>query len=175
MAYIAPLGNFARQRRDWTIETLRYGRQYTIGTNNNLGDVYTLNNDAKDGTSLAVWGILGFYQNTLPMMQAVMLPGLQSKPANVLDFQLYPTSPTVPGYTQYAHANPSYGTTAGIIFLANGIDWFMMPDAPLFILPPNYVLWVNPFCPQGLLQWNSPSFVNFLWGPYTQGKTPRRK
>ena len=169
-----PLGNLARQRRDWNIELLRYGSKQTTGTNNNLSDNYTLNNDANDGTWLAIWGVQAYYQGPNQLWQMVMFPGLATKPSPNLDFQLMLTAPNQPGYTALAHAIAPFTIGGGLLFLSNGIDWMMLPDAPLMIIPPGWAMVVFPQIWQGLLQPNSPSFVNFLWGPYQHGKTPRR-
>jgi len=169
-----PLGNLARSRRDWTLDTLRYGGKSASGTNNNLPDVYTLSNNAKDGTYLAIWGILAYWQGANPWFQMVMQPASITQPSPNLDFQLNLNAPQTPGYTAVNHVIAPFSIGGGLIFLGNGIDWFMFPDAPIMVLPPNWTCYIWPIAILSLLQWNTPSFANFLWGPYTPAKTPRR-
>lgn len=172
--FTLPLGNLARSRRDWTIQQLRYGYQNTNGANDNQSDIYSLNNNAKDGTYLAVWAIFAFWQTQLPIMRAVMIFGLDNVPGTNNDFQLMPGTPLIPGFTTFSHNSAPVAPGIGMGLMANGENWFERADAPLFILPPGYklVLFTQVFL--GLIPLNTPSFVNFVWGPYTVGKTPRR-
>jgi hypothetical protein len=93
-----PLGSFARSRKDWTLETLRYGSLSTNGQGGNFTPIYSLSNDAKDGTKIAVWGILAWYTSVSGMMFVNSQPG-QKTPANGLDQQLIPGTPAIPGFT----------------------------------------------------------------------------
>ncbi len=168
-----PLGSFFRSRKDWTLEQLRYGSVVDTATANTYASITSLNNDAKDGTQLAVWGILALYTSTRGLMIAGMVQGQMGtfvKPG----FQLNPLAAAIPGYVATTRATGTLEPqTTGIIFKADGSTW-LQNDIPLFIIPPGYRCDVLPFEPIGLYNTSAMSAVTFLWGPYATARAQRR-
>lgn len=164
-----PLGNFSRSRKDWQLETLRYGSQVDTGTTSTLASIYSLNNNANDGTYLALWGILGWYGSARGMMIANTVFGQVGGFAGT-PVQLNPTAPACPGLNTLNRNTNNGEPIVGVAFTADGATWFSNGDIPLFLIPPNWRVDCLPFEPIGNFSTGAPSSITFLWGPYGAAK-----
>lgn len=167
-----PLGSLARSRKDWTIEQLRYGQIHTNGADDNLSDVYSLNNNAGDGSPIALWGVLAFYSVNRPTMVLSLQPALQGTPSND-DFQLMGNSAATAGYTSFFHNTVSWTAGQGILFIADGRHWLTNGESPLFIIPVGSAAVVLTYTSLGLNPPGAESAVTFLWGPYSTARLKR--
>lgn len=172
MALPTPLGNFARSRRDLSVETLRMGSQFTNGQDDNLSDNYFLNNNATDGSSIAVWGVLAYYYGREHLMMAGVRNQLNGTQPPT-DFQIYPSAAMVPGYTSFLHDTSPLHVQLGVYFITDGITWLQNGDVPLAILPVGYSYIVSTWANYGLLPFVAPSFCSFVWGPYSTARFRR--
>lgn len=160
-----PLGTFARSRKDWSAEQLRYGSQRSNGADNNNADVYYLNNNASDGSYLAVWRIWMWYSGVYNQIAVAWNFGLTGSILNDNSRQLIPNAPAIAGYTAFQNGGPTPGIPPAIIFTGNGINPVSFDDVPIAILPPGWCLTVFGITPVNPLPINSPSWCTFLWGP----------
>jgi hypothetical protein len=166
-----PLGTFARSSKHWQLESLRYSSQLDTGTTSTLASIYSLNNNANDGSSLAVWAILAYYSSPRGLMIAGPVYGLQLGGFASTPSQLKPDTRTVFGISTL-NRNTSVGEpTVGMIWAADGKTWLTHGDIPLWILPAGWRLDVLPCEPIGLFDSGATSFVTFLFGPYLPALT----
>ena len=167
-----PLGVFSRSRKDWTVDNLRYSSLYIEQA---AGAGYysqmSLNNNAKNGSYLAVWGILATWSGSRPMAQANLQAGQGGNP-NGIDYQLNPATPPIPGYGS-ANSNtlPNQGAWT-MIFRADG-SWTNNGDVPLFIVPPNYYVNCYAFIPLGNCPGRGEFAVTYLWGLWAHARATR--
>ena len=168
-----PLGNFARSRRDWNVENLRWGALQAVGAQDNLGDNYSLNNNAKDGTYLALYAVLAYSGSTRASMALSTQNQVFGLAQNSFDFGMNPNAAKIAGYVNYFHGSTSWTPTQAIMFLADGIHMLSNYDAPLLLIPPNQSAVVQTLVQIGLLPSQTPTWCSFLWGEYQVGKTPR--
>lgn len=159
------LGTLTRSRRDWDIENLKYSTNTFNGANNNFTVIYSLNNNSKDGSALAVYGILAWLNASLQLMTAWPVSG-NSGSASGTDFMLKPDAATIPGFSSVASATSTGFPTQSLNFWADGKTWLSNFDAPLFIIPSGWRLTVIEVNQLGLFQPNLLSSIVFLYGQY---------
>lgn len=167
-----PLGSLTRSRKDWTLEGLRYGTNQNTATGNTLTAAYTLNNNAIDGTYLALWSMLAYYSSPRGMMVAWSQAGL-IPPANGLDAQLIPGTKAIAGYTNTGVVTNTGLPVKGMVFRADGREFLNGGDVPLFVIPPNWSVTVIAWEPVGNYNFGAISAVTFLWGEYSSAKSNR--
>lgn len=172
MALKLPLGNFARSRRDFAVEGLRYSSASSNGTGNNFTVIYSLNNNSMDGSALAVYGLLGWYTSARQMMCAWPEQNLAGADFGN-NIMLKPDMGAIGGYVSVGN-NTSVGQpTQGLVFKADGSTWMTNFDAPLFILPVGWRLAVIAWEPIGLYAGNTLSAMTFLYGNYATARISR--
>lgn len=164
-----PLGNLSRSRKDWTLEGLRIGTAQDTATGTTLTAAYSLNNNAADGTYLALWGVLAFCSAPRGMMVMWNQAGLTT-PANGLDAQIIPTAKAIAGFTNKNIGTTLNQPTAGIVFAADGRQFITNGDVPLFIIPPNNRVSVIAWEPVGNFNFGAITAVTFVWGEYSSAR-----
>jgi len=165
-----PLGTFTRSRRDWNVEGLKYSAGSSNGTDNQYTVIYSLNNNDKAGTPLAVYQILAWHTGPTGTMVAFPIYGLQGNPSNI-DSMLKPDAGLIAGYCSVQNNTSSGEITNGLVFKADGSTWLGNLDSPLFIIPVNWRLCVVEWAPVGQYTGPSLSAITFLYGEYKQARS----
>jgi hypothetical protein len=157
-----PLGVFSRNRLDWSLDQLMIGSISDQGQN---GPVRTsLNNSSKTGFALAVYAILAWRPGRPPTWIAGLVSGVESggNTPNVRAF--LPNRPTVDGsLSQITDASNSQ-PLEGLRFIGDGVNWMLLPEIPLFVIPVGMRLSLTPAIINGNRPAPEPTSVTFIWG-----------
>jgi len=142
-------------------------------TGNTLTPIFALNNNASDGTSLAVWGVLAYWSSPRGLMSIWPAFGFSGNtPGN--DGQLNPIAAQIPGFTSSVIDTSHNEPITGIVYAADGRQWLDNGDIPLFILPPTWSVRILCYEPAGTFPSGAISSVTFLWGPYATAKLTQK-
>jgi hypothetical protein len=163
MSSSLPLGTFTRARRDWGIDELQIGGALLQG--GSLTNVIGLGNNTKTGNYLAVYAMLAWRAEWDQRMIAWPAPGIPTAGLSA-QTMIDPTSGPTEGQIYAANRTISGLPTQGLTFVADGKRWLTLGDIPLFIIIPNWTLYVFPAPQTGTLPTQEPSSVTFVWGIY---------
>jgi hypothetical protein len=164
MATRFPRGVFSLDHRGWSLDNLTY-LSYGDANGSASAPYLSLYNDSRDGNTLALFGILGFYGYSVPLLALTLKQGGKgSTPTTVTQQNVDPLQPTRDGTIQFTNTGGNPVNRAGLIWWADGRTWLESGGAPLLLIPPGYRAEVTLASLFNNSAIGAPIAVTFLYG-----------